>query len=255
MNTRDLEKDFKNEEHPFRFAIVCAMWITGFDVPDLSTMYIDKTLKTHTLMQAIARANRVHEEKNNGLIVDYIETYKALLEALAIYAVGSTKLKDENKLEPPVKPLEDLIHDLSEVINAVEIFLTDELHFKLDTIINNKGALRIAAIKNGIDAVYTNDESKNKFGVMAREVFKKYKALEPDKSIYEFKPKRDAIDAIYRTIMDQIYDADITSIVREVQDVVNQSVDSIDAMVDRSEDYGKQIDLSGLDFDLIEKEF
>ena len=91
MNTSDLEKDFKDEGHPFRFAIVCAMWITGFDVKSLSTMYIDKPLKSHTLMQTIARANRVHKEKNNGLIVDYIETYKALLEALAVYGDSGGK--------------------------------------------------------------------------------------------------------------------------------------------------------------------
>ena len=75
MNSRDLEKDFKAEEHPFRLAIVCAMWITGFDVKSLSTLYLDKPMKSHTLMQTSARANRVHEGKNNGLIVDYIETY------------------------------------------------------------------------------------------------------------------------------------------------------------------------------------
>ena len=63
MNTSDLRKDFKDEDHPFRFAIVCAMWITGFDVKSLSTMYIDKPLKSHTLMQTIARANRVHKEQ------------------------------------------------------------------------------------------------------------------------------------------------------------------------------------------------
>ena len=62
---------FKEQEHPFRIAVVCAMWLTGFDVPSLSTLYLDKPLKAHTLMQAIARANRVNEGKNNGLIVDY----------------------------------------------------------------------------------------------------------------------------------------------------------------------------------------
>ena len=67
-----LDEAFKNEQHPFRIAIVCAMWMTGFDVPSLSHLYLDKPLKAHTLMQAIARANRVHEGKNNGLIVDYI---------------------------------------------------------------------------------------------------------------------------------------------------------------------------------------
>ena len=72
MVTRDLEKEFKDEYNPFRLAIVCAMWITGFDAPCVSTVYLDKPIKGHTLMQTIARANRVYsDEKENGLIVDY----------------------------------------------------------------------------------------------------------------------------------------------------------------------------------------
>ena len=82
----DLETAFKKEGHPFRIAIVCAMWLTGFDVPCLSTMYLDKPLKAHTLMQAIARANRVNEGKNNGLIVDYCGILKNLRKALATFA-------------------------------------------------------------------------------------------------------------------------------------------------------------------------
>ncbi len=73
----------RSEDHPFRVAIVCAMWLTGFDVPSLSTLYLDKPLKAHTLMQAIARANRVNEGKNNGLIVDYCGILKNLRKALA----------------------------------------------------------------------------------------------------------------------------------------------------------------------------
>ena len=67
----DVETAFKDPEHPFRVAIVCAMWLTGFDVECLSTLYIDKPMKAHTLMQAIARANRVYPGKDFGLIVDY----------------------------------------------------------------------------------------------------------------------------------------------------------------------------------------
>src|SRR4051812_31407770 len=117
MNTQDLETRFKDEYDPFRLVIVCAMWITGFDVPTLSTLYLDKPMKSHTLMQAIARANRISEDKNNGLIVDYIETYTALLDALAIYGAGG----DDNngtKPEPPVKPKEELIQELEEVLAA-----------------------------------------------------------------------------------------------------------------------------------------
>ncbi|KAF5409935.1 MAG: hypothetical protein C5S47_08235 [Candidatus Methanogasteraceae archaeon] len=86
MQRMDLDEAFKEEEHPFRIAIVCAMWLTGFDVPCLSTLYLDKPLKAHTLMQAIARANRVNEGKNNGLIVDYCGILKHLRKALATFA-------------------------------------------------------------------------------------------------------------------------------------------------------------------------
>ena len=81
-----VDEAFKAEEHPFRIAIVCAMWLTGFDVPSLSTLYLDKPLKAHTLMQAIARANRVNEGKNNGLIVDYCGILRHLRKALATFA-------------------------------------------------------------------------------------------------------------------------------------------------------------------------
>src|SRR5690606_6450470 len=86
MVDRNLEKEFKDEENPFRLAIVCAMWITGFDAPCVSTVYLDKPIKGHTLMQTIARANRVYDdEKENGLIVDYGNVYQQLRKAYSIY--------------------------------------------------------------------------------------------------------------------------------------------------------------------------
>jgi type I restriction enzyme, R subunit len=72
MVKEDLEKQFKDSEHPFRLVFVCAMWITGFDVPCCNTIYLDKPMRNHTLMQTIARANRVFKDKLNGLIVDYV---------------------------------------------------------------------------------------------------------------------------------------------------------------------------------------
>jgi type I restriction enzyme R subunit len=86
----DVETAFKNPKHPFRIAMVCAMWLTGFDVECLSTLYIDKPMRAHTLMQAIARANRVYPGKDFGLIVDYNGMLKSLREALAQYALGTT---------------------------------------------------------------------------------------------------------------------------------------------------------------------
>ena len=85
MVKEDLETKFKNPDDPLRIVFVCAMWITGFDVPSCSTIYLDKPMKNHTLMQTIARANRVWRDKQNGLIVDYVGVFRNLQKALAIY--------------------------------------------------------------------------------------------------------------------------------------------------------------------------
>jgi type I restriction enzyme R subunit len=254
MNSRELETDFKDDNHPFRFVIVCAMWITGFDVPSLSTMYIDKPLKSHTLMQTIARANRIHEGKNNGLIVDYIETYKSILEALAIYATGGKTGGDDEEPEPPLKPKEDLIPLLEESLYNIEEFLKDEVNFDLDKIIYQEDKLlKLAAIEQGIDAVYTNDETKIKFQLLAREVFKKYKAIMPNKLLYQYSAKKYAIDEIYRSIEDNIESADIAEIMTKIQSVVDKSIENL--VSEPTLDYKKVIDLSSLDFEILKKLF
>jgi len=255
MNTQDLETRFKDEDDPFRFVIVCAMWITGFDVPTLSTLYIDKPLKSHTLMQAIARANRISEGKNNGLIIDYIDTYTALLDALAIY--GSRKEDGKGgggeKPEPPVKPKDELIQQLDEALKATEGFLQDEVNFDLQLLIKADGLHKLAAMEKAVNAVYTNDETKRRFQVLAREVFKKYKALQPDKILNDYAPRKNAIDVIYTAIEDKIESADVADLMRKIQNVVDESIENM--VAEPSHHDGKIIDLSGLDFALLEQYF
>jgi type I restriction enzyme, R subunit len=253
MNTQDLEIRFKDEDDPFRFVIVCAMWITGFDVPTLSTLYLDKPLKSHTLMQAIARANRISEGKNNGLIVDYIETYTALLDALAIYGSGSEPEKKGEKEKPPLEPNTELIHLLEETIVAAESFLQDEVNFDLDELIIAAGLHKLAAIEKAVNAVYTNDETKRKFQILAREVFKKYKALQPHKVLNQYAPRKNAIDVIYTAIEDNIQSADVTDIMRKIQSVVDKSIENM--VAEPSHNDNKLIDLSGLNFELLEQYF
>jgi type I restriction enzyme R subunit len=257
--TRDLEADFKEAGHPFRFVIVCAMWITGFDVKSLSTIYLDKPLKAHTLMQTIARANRVHEDKNNGLIVDYIETYKNLLEALAIYAEGGSGENSGGGAggpeEPPVKPLEELIEELRETIDVTESYLKDEIGFELNTIIEQEGAYRIKAVQDAVNAVSKTDDTRNKFSVLAREVFKKFKALMPDKAVDSFRDRRDAINAIYAAIQDNILTADVTHVMKKLQSVVDDSIESINMAAEPTGDFDKAINLSSLNFEWIRKNF
>lgn len=249
MNSEDLETRFKDENDPFRFVIVCAMWITGFDVPTLSTLYIDKPLKSHTLMQAIARANRISSGKNNGLIVDYIETYTALLDALAIYGGG---VDGGDKPTPPVKPKEELINELDEALSAIELFLQDEVNFDLQTLIHAEGLHKLAAIDKAINAVYSNDETKRKFQILAREVFKKFKALQPDKILNQYAPRKNAIDVIYSSIEDNVESADVTDIMRKIQDVVDASINNV---TPTATTHNEVIDLSSLDFELLEQYF
>lgn len=255
MNTQDLETRFKDENDPFRFVIVCAMWITGFDVPTLSTLYLDKPLKSHTLMQAIARANRISEEKNNGLIVDYIETYTALLDALAIYGAGGDEsgTGGDGKPEPPVKPKEELIRLLEEALVATETFLQDEVSFDLQELITADGLHKLAAMEKAVNAVYTNDETKSKFQILARAVFKKYKALQPDKVLNKYAPRKNAIDVIYTAINDNIESADVAEVMKKIQAVVDESIENM--ISEPTHDTGKIIDLSGLNFELLEQYF
>lgn len=204
-------------------------------------------------MQAIARANRISEGKNNGLIVDYIETYTALLDALAIYGAGGEDGEGGKKPEPPVKPKEELIVQLEEALEATETFLNDEVNFDLRELIRAEGLHKLAAIENAVNAVYTNDETKRKFQVLGRDVFKKYKALQPDKILNQYSQRKNAIDVIYTAIEDNIESADVADIMRKIQNVVDESIENMVAETNNNEE--KLIDLSGLNFELLEQYF
>lgn len=271
MNTQDLEERFKAENDPFRFVIVCAMWITGFDVPTLSTLYIDKPLKSHTLMQAIARANRISEGKNNGLIVDYIETYNSLLEALAIYG-EDPKTKTGTNTKPPLEPNIELVNLLADAIAETEEFLKMDVNFDLQELIKADGLHKLSELEKAVNAVYTNDETKSKFQILARDVFKKYKALQPHKLLNEYRKRKDAIDAIYTAIEENVTGADVTEIMKMIQSVIDESIEqrvedlNRDLVLQASKDSdseddpnknqkGRLIDLSGLNFEILKKYF
>ena len=96
-----LDEKFKDPNDPLRLVFVCAMWLTGFDAPSCSTVYLDKPMRNHTLMQTIARANRVFPGKHSGMIVDYANVFASLEKALAIYGAGKggkTPVKDKREL-------------------------------------------------------------------------------------------------------------------------------------------------------------
>ncbi len=249
MQTMALDDAFKAEEHPLRVAIVCAMWLTGFDVPSLSTLYLDKPLKAHTLMQAIARANRVNEGKNNGLIVDYCGILKYLRKALATFA-GKRPDGDDGETDP-ARPDEELLADLAEAISFVRAFLT-ERDATLDDVIQKTGFERNAAIVACKEAANENDETRKRFEVMCREVFKKFKACINVQGINAYRSDRDAINIVYKSLQQDREQADITDIIRQLHEVVDQA---IQVHSNRVAEESAPYDISKIDFDRLRKEF
>ena len=132
IEKRELDKEFKDDGSKFRVVFVCAMWLTGFDVKSLSCLYLDKPLKAHTLMQTIARANRVAEGKNNGLIVDYVGIVKALRKALADYTANQSGASVDPTVDKGV-----LIARIHKVIAAATQFLAEH-GFDLQALIDSK---------------------------------------------------------------------------------------------------------------------
>jgi type I restriction enzyme R subunit len=243
-----VEDAFKKQAHPFRVAILCAMWLTGFDVPSLSTLYLDKPLKAHTLMQAIARANRVNEGKNNGMIVDYCGILKSLRQALATFA-GSFGGEDDGEVDP-VRPEEDLLKELSAAIELVKNYLSEK-GGDLGVIVTSTGFDRIAAIDKAKNAVNENDETRKRFEVMAREVFNKFKACLTMKGVNDHRAEVGGINIIYKSLQKDRDAADIFGIIRELHSVIEPAI----AIKPGSVNGGRIYDISAIDFDRLRREF
>ena len=244
----DVETAFKSPEHPFRVAIVCAMWLTGFDVECLSTLYIDKPMKAHSLMQAIARANRVWPGKDFGLIVDYNGMLKSLREALAQYALGD----DGEGGEEIVAPIEERVQALIEAIEATEMHLRG-LGFDAAMLIGSTGFTRIKGLRDAVEAVYTSDESKRRFEVLARQVFIRFKALLMEPSAFAYAERHDNIEAIYKKLSERRDTADVTELLKELHRIVNEAIRTQAPGDDQAE--GLTFDLSQIDVERLRDEF
>ncbi|SET59049.1 type I restriction enzyme, R subunit [Nitrosomonas marina] len=255
----DIETAFKKENHPFRVAIVCAMWLTGFDVPSLSTLYLDKPLKAHTLMQAIARANRVHEGKNNGLIVDYCGILKNLRKALATFAghqgAGMTDGDDIPPEIDPVRPEAELLADLEEAIESVRAFLQAQ-DFRLEDVLEKTGFDRNKAIVDAKEAVNQNDEARKRFEIICREVFRKFRACLTIKDINQYRHAYDAINIIYKKLQEGVEKADISDIIRALHRIIEENIEPVTS--DKEPGIREEralYDISRINFERLKKEF
>ena len=244
----DVETAFKSPEHPFRVAIVCAMWLTGFDVECLSTLYVDKPMKAHSLMQAIARANRVYPGKDFGLIVDYNGMLKSLREALAQYALGD----DGADGEEIVAPIEERVQALIEAIEATEAHVRG-FGFDPATLIGSTGFTRIKGLRDAVEAVYTSDEAKRRFEVLARQVFVRFKALVMEPSAFAYAERHDDIEAIYKKLSERRDTADVTELLKELHRIVNEAIRTQAPGDDQAE--GLTFDLSQINMEKLRDEF
>jgi type I restriction enzyme, R subunit len=244
-----VEDAFKDPQHPFRVAIVCAMWLTGFDVECLATLYIDKPMRAHNLMQAIARANRVFPGKDCGVIVDYNGMLKSLREALAQYALGD---EDDGASGGIVAPIEELVAALLEAIEAAEKHLL-VLGFDIAGLRGATGFDRIEALRNACDALYSSDEAKRRFEIMAREMFVRFKALLMEPSALAYAERHDNIEAIYKKLQDRRDTADVTEVLKELHRIVNEAIRAAAPGGDQAE--GLTVDLSQIDFEKLRNEF
>jgi type I restriction enzyme R subunit len=243
-----VEEAFKDPNHQFRLAIVCAMWLTGFDVECLSTLYIDKPMKAHTLMQAIARANRVYPGKDFGLIVDYNGMLASLRAALAQYALGD----DGTGGEEIIAPIEERVQALLEAIEATEVHLRG-LGFDSAPLVGAKGFTRIKALADAVEAVYSSDEAKRRFEILARQVFIRFKALLMEPTAFTYAERHDNIEAIYKKLTERRDTADVTELLKELHRIVNEAIRTQAPGEDQAE--GLTFDLSKIDLGKLRDEF
>jgi type I restriction enzyme R subunit len=271
----DVETAYKDPKHPFRVAVVCAMWLTGFDVECLSTLYIDKPMKAHTLMQAIARANRRYPGKDFGLVVDYNGMLAALRAALAQYALGD----DAAGTPEIVAPLHERVAALDDAIAQAEAFLRAR-GFEPNRLVGAVKWARIAALADAVEAVNSPplttplapavgadapgkpaagdartgaDHSRQRFEILARAIFLRFKALVTEPTVGLYAERHDNLEAIYKKLSEKRDDADITDLLKALHRIVNEAIETHAPGADQAQ--GLTVDLSTIDLEKLRAEF
>lgn len=249
MEKRELDKEFKDPKHPLRIVFVCAMWLTGFDVKCLSCLYLDKPLKAHTLMQTIARANRVSEGKSNGLIVDYIGIVKALRKALADYTAN---IGGKGEVDPTVDK-EVLIARIHEVIDTAIAFL-DERDFDLNLLISAATKFtKMSMVCEAANAVCGCIEDRRQFQTYASELNRLVKYANHDDLSADIWKQYDAIAEIYKQLNKKKKHADNTALMAQINQIISEYVQIEEQQEGITE--SKRFDISEIDFDLLRREF
>jgi len=264
-NGRDIEFRFKDPDDPLQLVFVCAMWLTGFDAPTVSTLYLDKPQKDHTLMQTIARANRVTShridgiEKLNGEVVDYYGVLGRLKKAIKDYGQGADGADD-----PPVKDKEELFRLLEEAIDQGVAFCAERGIDIREVLAGNDVFVHVGLFSAWADTLLSQDEWRKTFSLYTNTIAALYEASKPEilgrpvvRQVAVFQYLRGVIDSI-------VQQQDVDSAVRRINELLDESVIVDDERFEKVKEnkYGYRImrkgsawDLSRIDFDKLKEDF
>ncbi|ULH16658.1 type I restriction endonuclease subunit R [Deinococcus sp. KNUC1210] len=249
MVQEDLEEKFKDPGDPLRLVFVCAMWMTGFDAPSVSTIYLDKPMRNHTLMQTIARANRVWEEKVSGLIVDYVGVFRNLQRALAIYGAGNGSGVGAG--DTPVQQKEELLAALRATLSELDALVTAH-GIDPQTVIAATGEAKLELIRDATDALLAGDDLTKRFIDLSNTVNRLFKAVLPDREAQEFAAQR----ALYLVLAERLTlesdEPELDGVMQRIEGLLDTSVAAYGYVI---RDATSRLDLSQVDFDKLQAMF
>lgn len=242
-----LDEKFKDPEDPLRLVFLCAMWLTGFDAPSCSTVYLDKPMRNHTLMQTIARPNRVFPGKHSGVIVDYANVFASLEKALAIYGTGTGGQR-------PVRDKQRLVEELRAAVDTATAFCA--LHQVVLPALEQLAAgsmERLQRVDDAVNSLISPDPVRREFFGHERLVTTLYDAVKPDPAAIEFAGRAACLAAIAAAIRAKLNPnpADISNVMGDIARLLDASITGIDMPAKPA----PVIDLSRIDFEALRRRF
>lgn len=249
MQKEDLESKFKNPDDPLRLVFVCAMWITGFDVPTCSTIYLDKPMKNHTLMQTIARANRRAPGKSAGVIVDYVGVFQNLQKALAIYAAKGSD-------SSPIRDKDALVTELAKALAEARAFCL-VVGVDVDAIFAAQKLARLTLISQAVETLVSPDERRRGFYRVASAAARAYKALLPDDRAAPYLKPVATLHVLAEAVRGKLGPVDISAVSAMIEALLDDKIEgvAITAPIIEGDEAGGRVDLSAIDFDKLAKLF
>jgi type I restriction enzyme R subunit len=246
MVEQDLDTQFKDPDHPLRIVFVCAMWLTGFDAPATSTIYLDKPMRNHTLMQTIARANRVFQGKQAGEIIDYIGVFRNLQEALALYGSGSGGGVAEGDL--PVESKEVQADALAEMLAAIEQYCASH-GVNLSEGLGVSAFDWVAWLTGAADKLIEPDDVRRGFLARADMCATQWKSVKPHPAATEAQPIMSVIVRLAQKIRMETGKPDISGVLADVEQLLQESVGAVPFVIAGWKVV--QVDLTQIDFDAL----